>query len=110
MYFAQSHVVPKSPASTSPLQTFGRRIRALRAVRGMTQEDLAARCGLFRTYMSRIETGQANPTLLIIHALAVCLDVPIVQLFAEDALAVAAEPPGGVIAPHPERPSRGRVR
>jgi transcriptional regulator with XRE-family HTH domain len=41
----------------------------------MRQEDLADRCGLFRTYMSRIETGKANPTLTMIHALAVSLGV-----------------------------------
>jgi len=71
VYFVQSRAVPKTPAPTSPLQTFGRRVRALRGERGLTQEDLAERCGVFRTYMSRIETGQANPTLLVIHALAV---------------------------------------
>ena len=47
----------------------------------MTQEDLAERCGLFRTYMSRIETGKANPTLTMIHALAGSLGVPVPALF-----------------------------
>ena len=47
----------------------------------MTQEDLAAHCGLFRTYMSRIETGQANPTLTMIHALATSLGVTVADLF-----------------------------
>jgi transcriptional regulator with XRE-family HTH domain len=47
--------------ATSPQRAFGNRIRELRAAAGMTQEDLAERCGLFRTYMSRIETGKANP-------------------------------------------------
>ncbi len=41
----------------------------------MTLEDLAEHCGLFRTYMIRIETGQANPTLTMIHALAGALGV-----------------------------------
>ncbi|MFN8893889.1 MAG: helix-turn-helix domain-containing protein, partial [Betaproteobacteria bacterium] len=41
---------------------FGSRVRQLRLAAEMTQEDLAHRCGLFRTYMSRIETGAANPT------------------------------------------------
>ena len=51
----------------------------------MTQEDLAHRCGLFRTYMSRIETGAANPTLTMIHALAGSLRVPVSALFEDDA-------------------------
>ena len=64
---------------------FGNRIRQLRLEAELTQEDLAHRCGLFRTYMSRIETGNANPTLTMIHALAVSLDVPVASLFEADA-------------------------
>ena len=45
--------------------SFGSRVRQLRLAAELTQEDLAHRCGLFRTYMSRIETGNANPTLTI---------------------------------------------
>jgi len=70
----------------------------------MTQEDLAERCGLFRTYMSRIETGQANPTLTMIHALAVSLGVPVTHLFAEDDQASTP------VGPRGQRSSRGRVR
>jgi transcriptional regulator with XRE-family HTH domain len=65
---------------------FGRRVRQLRLAAGMTQEDLAHRCGLFRTYMSRIETGRANPTLTMIDALAGSLKVPVGQLFEAEAL------------------------
>ena len=75
----------------------------LRPDAGMTQEDLSERCGLFRTYMSRIETGQANPTLTMIHALAGSLRVPVVRLFESD-------PPGAEPVPRAARPSRGRVR
>lgn len=60
---------------------FGSRVRELRLAAEMTQEDLAHRCGLFRTYMSRIETGRANPTLTMICALADSLQVPVASLF-----------------------------
>lgn len=77
-------------------------MRDLRRDAGMTQEDLAERCGLFRTYMSRIETGKANPTLTMIHALAASLGVPVTSLFGE-----AVEPP---VRKRPAaRPARGRV-
>lgn len=73
----------------------------------MRQEDLADRCGLYRTYLSRIENGTANPTLTMIQALADSLAVPITSLFpggqgnAEPpALSAAQKAPG----------SRGRVR
>ena len=60
-------------------------MRALRLASDMTQEDLAAHCGLFRTYMSRIETGQANPTLTMIHSLADSLGVHVRVLFDDPA-------------------------
>lgn len=68
---------------------------------GLTQEDLAERCGLFRTYMSRIETGIANPTLTMIHALATTLNVPVKFLFEDTA-------PTAAVKKQP-RASRGRV-
>lgn len=37
---------------------------------GITQEELADRSGLFRTYMSRIESGRANPTLTMLFQIA----------------------------------------
>jgi transcriptional regulator with XRE-family HTH domain len=64
--------------------SFGSRVRQLRLAAELTQEDLAHRCGLFRTYMSRIETGNANPTLTMIHALAASLHVPVTALFEKD--------------------------
>lgn len=97
MYFQHS-----APVATSPQRSFGARVRELRRAAGMTQEDLAERCGLFRTYMSRIETGKANPTLTMIHALAASLGVPVPALFGE-----ATAPP--VRGPRSVRPSRGRV-
>jgi len=77
-------------------------VRDLRRAAGMTHEDLAERCGLFRTYMSRIETGKANPTLTMIHALAASLGVPVTALFGEAVEAPARKRPA-------ERPARGRV-
>ena len=69
---------------------FGSRVRQLRLAAEMTQEDLAHRCGLFRTYMSRIETGAANPTLTMIHALAGSLRVPVSALFEDEVLPKAS--------------------
>jgi transcriptional regulator with XRE-family HTH domain len=41
----------------------------------MTQEDLAEKCGIYRTYLSRIESGNANLTLVVLVALANSLQV-----------------------------------
>jgi transcriptional regulator with XRE-family HTH domain len=62
-------------------QSLGLRIKELRALQVLTQEELADRCGMFRTYMSRIESGLANPTLTMLHTLAAALEVPITDLF-----------------------------
>jgi transcriptional regulator with XRE-family HTH domain len=62
---------------------FGHRVRALRLATGMTQEAFADRCGFARTYMSRIETGGANPSLDAIKTLADALKVELSVLFAD---------------------------
>jgi transcriptional regulator with XRE-family HTH domain len=53
----------------------GANIRKARTEARITQDELAARAGIFRTYLSRIESGKANPTLLVFVALAMALNV-----------------------------------
>jgi len=59
----------------------GERIKSLRVANALTQEVLAERCGIFRTYLSRIESGSANPTLVVLVALAGALEVAPGELF-----------------------------
>ncbi|MAE20841.1 helix-turn-helix domain-containing protein [Pseudomonas chengduensis] len=67
---------------TSLRHRFGHRVRELRLTTGMTQEAFADRCGFARTYMSRIETGGANPSLDAIKTLADALKVELSELFS----------------------------
>jgi transcriptional regulator with XRE-family HTH domain len=53
----------------------GANVRRLRNDAGLTQDDLSERAGIFRTYLSRIESGKSNPTLLVLVALADALVV-----------------------------------
>lgn len=53
----------------------GEKVRALRKSAGLSQEVLAERCGIFRTYLSRIESGAANPSLVVLVTLANALEV-----------------------------------
>lgn len=78
----------------------------------LTQDEFAARCGLFRTYLSRIENGTANPTLSMIHALAKTLRVSIPSLFESSLSAPQTEPRRGRPARVKSAPgtSRGRAR
>jgi transcriptional regulator with XRE-family HTH domain len=58
------------------LQTsFGKRVRELRLGLGISQEGLADRCGLHRTYVGGIERGERNPSLLNIGRIADALGV-----------------------------------
>lgn len=60
----------------------GERIKVLRMANALTQEVLAERCGIFRTYLSRIESGSANPTLVVLVAIAGALEVSPGDLFS----------------------------
>jgi len=62
---------------------FGHRVRDLRLAAGLKQDEFADLCGFARSYMSRIETGGANPSLDAIEVLAAALKVPVRDLFPE---------------------------
>ncbi|NIJ43495.1 transcriptional regulator with XRE-family HTH domain [Parvibaculum indicum] len=53
----------------------GLNVRRIRAEKGWSQEDLAFESGLHRTYISGIERGIRNPTIVILAKLAETLEV-----------------------------------
>lgn len=57
------------------LKHFGDKVRELRIKKGMSQEQLAEVSGLHRTYISSLELGKRNVSLINIHALAKALGV-----------------------------------
>ncbi len=60
---------------------FGRRVRVLRDRLHLSQEQLAERSGLHRTYVGGIERGERNPSLINIGRLARALEVEIAEFF-----------------------------
>ena len=60
---------------------FGTRLRELREARGLSQEELAFRAGLHRTYVSSTERGERNISLVNIEKLASALDAQIQEFF-----------------------------
>ena len=60
---------------------FGERGRELRLVRGLSQEALAYKAGMHRTYLGGIERGERNPSLKNISAIAEALGVTLSVLF-----------------------------
>jgi transcriptional regulator with XRE-family HTH domain len=61
---------------------FGQRVRGLRARSGMSQEMLAHRAGLDRTYISGVERGDRNVSLINIERIAAALYVSIGYIFS----------------------------
>ena len=59
----------------------GNRIRALRKQRGLSQEKLALKAGIDRTYLAGIETGKLNATLLSLEKVAIALDISMRDFF-----------------------------
>lgn len=58
----------------------GMKIRRLRDRRAMSQETLAARAGITRGYLARIEIGRHEPTLSTLRKLAKALRVKVADL------------------------------
>ena len=60
---------------------FSRRVRAKRRAAKMTQRQLADRAFLKRLFISRIERGEANPSLVSITLIAIALGCTVVEMF-----------------------------
>ena len=63
---------------------FGRTVRQLRRALGLSQEALADRAEIHRTYIGGIERGERNPTLTTIARLADALRVPPARLLGAE--------------------------
>ncbi|MCB2014492.1 MAG: helix-turn-helix transcriptional regulator [Sphingobium sp.] len=55
---------------------FGTNLRKLREEQGLSQEAFAEEAGLHRTYVSDIERGVRNPTIMVVDRIARALRVP----------------------------------
>lgn len=66
----------------SLLILFGRRLAELRRMQGMSQEQLALLSGVARSYLSGVERGQRNVSLLNILRLAETLSISPALLFS----------------------------
>ena len=60
---------------------FGICVREKRLKAGLSQVEFGERCGFYQTYLSRIENGQANPTLNAMEVIANALGMTIFELF-----------------------------
>lgn len=70
-------ITPISFTSLNITEIFARHVRELRAQLGYSQEELAHRSGLHRTYVGAVERGERNITLLNAQRIADALEVPL---------------------------------
>jgi len=68
-------------SKTDIRERFGFALKTRREQLGLTQEDLAARAGIHRTYLSDVERGFRNISLLNIERLACALSLHLSALF-----------------------------
>ena len=89
----------------SATDNLARTVRALRAINGWTQTDLARRSAIHRNYISAIERGTRNVGLRQIEKLAKAFGVPAYELIMPPGLErldrAPIEPDKGVEETHP---------
>jgi XRE family transcriptional regulator, aerobic/anaerobic benzoate catabolism transcriptional regulator len=78
-----SLVIPGRAArgeNTALLRDIGARVRNERAKRGMTRKTLAQQCQTSERYLAQIESGEANPSVLVLDTIARAFDLDPVDL------------------------------
>lgn len=61
-------------------QLLGERVRAFRKQHGLTQEEMAFRCGMHASHITLLENGNRNPTLETLERLAEGMEIPLTDL------------------------------
>jgi XRE family aerobic/anaerobic benzoate catabolism transcriptional regulator len=83
---------PQKPDSAAPVGTghpvaflaaIGREVRRHRAKRGMTRRQLAEASETSERYLAQIESGVGNPSVSVLRAIALALDLPTSALLPE---------------------------
>ncbi|MDB5827043.1 MAG: putative transcriptional regulator, family [Variovorax sp.] len=71
------------PVRSLPASLLGSQVRALRMATRMSGGDLASRCGVSRSLLSRIERGLVSPSVETLDRIATGLQVPISRFFGD---------------------------
>jgi transcriptional regulator with XRE-family HTH domain len=65
------------------MKEFGKKLKALRLTEGMTLKQLASKARCTDAYLSQMERGLANPSVMILKNVASALGVTVVDFFLE---------------------------
>ena len=63
------------------LKKLGRKIKILREDKNIPQDQFANELDIDQSYLSKIENGKANPSIIYLKQIADALDVDIIELF-----------------------------
>ena len=69
--------------SSNARRIFAQRLRQIRQIRGLSQEELADMAGLHRTYVGSVERSERNISIDNMERLAKALEVDITELLKE---------------------------
>ena len=70
----------QTPEFDQLCQTLAANVRRVRRARKVSQEQLAFDAEIDRTYVSQIERSVINPSLLVLHKVAIALGVSVIDL------------------------------
>ena len=70
--------------SSNARQIFAQRLRQIRQIRGLSQEELADMAGLHRTYVGSVERSERNVSIDNMERLAKALEVDITELLRKE--------------------------
>ena len=62
---------------------FSNNVRKYRIKQNLSQEELAEKAGVHRTYIGSVERGERNITINVMEKICVALEIPITDLFKE---------------------------
>ena len=72
-----------SPQAVKWKREFGDRVRTLRLKAELSQEQLAHKAEVRRTYIGSVERGEQNVSLVLIHMIATALDTDAANLLQD---------------------------
>lgn len=79
--YNQSKIISREIKMEKELRSLGKRIAALRNMRGLTQEKLAEMVQRSPNHISKLEIAGTNPSFELLVQLARALDIELYELF-----------------------------
>jgi transcriptional regulator with XRE-family HTH domain len=65
------------------LKRIGNKLQSARKLKGLTQEDVADKVGITRSYYAQIERGERNPATTVITAIISAIGVDIIDILGK---------------------------